>query len=756
MRQPGASQDRAGGRGAAARAGACLWLAALLCAGVPPAAAEDRAMQRAPGSLTMAGDASYRPFHFLDDSGAAAGFDVELMAAVAAEMGVPVRYRFGDWGEALDDLAASRVDVVPMFVSEARRRRFAFSQPYLTRYHLVFGRPGGLFIDALDQLAGRRVAVQHAGLAHEALLGVRPRPVLIPVAVEADAVAAVARGEADYAVAPMTIGYEAVLGLGLDQVVALSPPVLSLDYAFAVRPDRPELVAAIDEALARVRAAGIHDRLYMTWLARLGPAPPSFRSGLMLGVALGIPLLLAAVVALVWWRRAHRHAERHSQRADSEAVRRRDAEARVHYLAYHDPHTGLPNRNALVLAMTAAVPAALAAGRTGALARLDLLGLDLVHAVAGQAAVDAMVASVGRALADAGADVSAYCLGLGQFALLLADVGDGAGARQRLQGHLDRGSQRVLFEGVSLEPRFGAGIALFPDHGSEAGQVLRAADMACFAAVERGGPPLLYGPRLEPDPINLSVLAELRDALDAGDVGHALQPKLDLASGRVVGAELLVRWQHPVRGPVPPSRFVPLAERTGMVGALTRYMIARAVEHLRTLRERRLDLSVAVNVSVNDLADDALVGDLLAQVGDLGGQLVLEVTETDVMRDADDVLASVRRLRQRGIRISLDDFGVGHASFVYLRRMAPSELKIDRSFIVELLDSPGDQAIVRSSIQLAHVLGATVTAEGIEDARTLDWLRQAGCDAAQGYHIARPMTPEAFYASDLLRTAAVL
>lgn len=750
--RPAAWQDRRCAHGPAAAARALLVAVALLAPGPAPADTRPPQVDR----LVMAGDASYRPFHFLDPTGAAAGFDVELLAAIAAELGANVEYRLGDWGEALIALTAGDVDVVPMFVSEARKRRFAFSQPFLTRHHLVFGRAGGAFVDDLEELAGRRVAVQHAGLAHEALSALRRRPVLIPVHVESDTVAAVARGEADYAVAPLTIGYEAILGQGLDQVVALSPPVLSLDYAYAVRPDRADLVPAIDAALARVRATGVHDRLYLAWLARLGPEPPSFRSGLMLGIALGVPLLLAAILALVWWRRAHRHAESHSRRADSEAVLRRDAEARVHYLAYNDPQTDLPNRNALSLALTQALPSALAAGRTGALARIDLLGLDLVHAVAGHAAIDAMVASVGRALADTGRDATAYCVGRGQFALLLADVGDGHGARRRLQEHLERASRRVLIEGVSLEPRFASGLALFPDHGSEAGQILRAAEMACTAALDRGGQVLMYGPRLEPDPINLSVLAELRDALASGTVGHALQPKLDLASGRVVGAELLVRWQHPVRGPVPPSRFVPLAERTGMVGALTRYMIGRAVEHLRRFSEQRLDLTVAVNVSVNDLADDELVTDLLAQVGELGDRLMLEVTETDVMRDADIVLGSVQRLRQRGIRISLDDFGAGHASFVYLRRMAPDELKIDRSFITELLASPGDQAIVRSSIQLAHVLGATVTAEGIEDAATLEWLRQAGCDAVQGYHIARPMSPQAFYESDLLRAATML
>lgn len=717
------------------------------------AAAQEETGQ-APRTLVFAGDGNYPPFHFLGPDGRASGFDVELFAAVADDLGAAVEYRLGDWAKALDDLAAGRADVVPMFISEARRHRFAFSRPFMTRYHLVFGRSDGAFVQGLEALAGRRVAVQHAGLAWEALTAMRPRPVLIPVAVEADAVAAVARGEADFAVAPMSIGYEALLAAGIDEVVALSPPVLSLEYAFAVRPDRPQLAAAIDAALGRVRAAGIQDRLHLTWLAQLGPVPPSFRSGLLLGVTLGIPLLVAAVLALVWWRRAHVHARSQHRRADSEAQLRRKAEARVHYLAYHDPQTALPNRNALALSLADVLAGGDSGGRPGALARLDLLGLDLVHAVAGQGGVDGLAAGVGRSLQAAGPDAQAFCVGRGQFALLMCDVADVASARQRLLRQIERGTTRVAIEGVSLEPRFAIGLALFPEHGTGAAQVERAADMACAAAVEQGGGPVVYGPRLEPDPVNLSVLAEFSDALANGSVGHALQPKLDLRSGRMSGVELLVRWQHPVRGVVPPSRFVPMAERIGMVGALTRYMVARAAVHLRTLQQRGLGLQVAVNVSANDLSDADLVETLLEQTSSLGEGLVLEVTETAVMHDPDGVLAAINRLRRHGVRIALDDFGVGHAAFDYLRRMSPDEIKIDRSFITGLLASPGDQAIVHSAIQLAHVLGATVTAEGIEDAATLDWLREAGCDAAQGYHIARPMTPEAFYASDLLRTAA--
>jgi EAL domain-containing protein (putative c-di-GMP-specific phosphodiesterase class I) len=189
---------------------------------------------------------------------------------------------------------------------------------------------------------------------------------------------------------------------------------------------------------------------------------------------------------------------------------------------------------------------------------------------------------------------------------------------------------------------------------------------------------------------------------------------------------------------------VPLAERTGVIGEMTQYLVGRAAGHLREWQERGLGLSLSVNVSVNDLADTGLVDAIVADAQGLTGRLMLEITETDVMRDPASVLAAVTRLRSHGVRISLDDFGTGHSSFVYLRRLAPDEIKIDRSFIVDVLASSSDQAIVRTCIALAHELGATVTAEGIEDMALVEWLVDAGCDTGQGYAIGRPLPVERF------------
>jgi EAL domain-containing protein (putative c-di-GMP-specific phosphodiesterase class I)/ABC-type amino acid transport substrate-binding protein/GGDEF domain-containing protein len=718
-----------------------LVVVAAASAGAVQAQDADAADRR---PVLFAGDATYRPFHFLDERGRATGFDVELFRAIAATEDWQVGFRLGDWGENLERLARGEVDVVPMFVSEARALRYAFSEPFLSRNHLVFGRLGSEYVESIGSLSGRRVAVQHAGLAWEALRAIQPRVAIIPVAVEADAVMAIARGEADYAVVPSTIGYDVILNQQLQRVVALSPPVLPLQYAFAVNPARTELLAQINDGLRRVRANGEQDRLYLSWLANLGPARDGFRSGLMVGLWVALPLLLGALVLWAWLRRARDTAARQGRRADDESRRRVDAEARASYLAFNDTATGLPNRNSLERVLPGLLRIAGDGPAQLALVRLDLLGLNMIRTVAGEAMTSTVGCVMAERLVAVAGDDRVFSVGRGKFAVVLPGVADGAEAGRRMASLVQLLQERVEVQSLTLEQRCRAGMALFPGHARKADGLLRAAELACSAAHESAAACAVYDPSMEPDPGNLSLLVDLRDAIADDSLGYALQPKLDLASGRVSGAELLVRWRHPVRGPLPPAAFVPLAERTGVIGEMTQYLVGRAAGHLRDWRQRGLALSLSVNVSVNDLADTGLVDAIVADAQDLDGRLMLEITETDVMRDAASVLAAVSRLRSHGVKISLDDFGTGHSSFVYLRRLAPDEIKIDRSFIADVLASGSDQAIVRTCIALAHELGATVTAEGIEDMALIEWLVGAGCDTGQGYAIGRPMPVDRF------------
>lgn len=682
--------------------------------------------------VVFGGDRNYPPFMFVDAAGEPTGFDIELFEAVSRQAGLRPRIELGGWDEMVARLESGAVHVVPMFVSAERARRFHFSRPFLHRHHLVFGPAGADYIDTLDELAGHRVAVQTAGLAWEELRG-RPDIELVEVGVEGGALQAVRQGDADYAVVPSFIGFEAIRRHRLRHVVALSPPLLEREYAFAISPHHPHLVARIDAGLKATARTGKQGDLHMKWLANLVPSRDVYRSGLALGLAVALVLFVVAAVLLVRWLLARRHAS-------GESLARARAEARALHLERFDPVTRLANR----FAFAEAVAPLIAAGQPFTLVKFDLLDLDAVQSMAGYGFADELLQHIAERLRSLHGDARVARFGAARFALVCTGASGADDAQACIRELVDALKQRAEIGGVPVEQAIRAGAAVFPLHGHAFEELVRNAGLALSDAHARAIPHVIYEPSLEPDPRNLTLLVDLRQAIRDGTLSYALQPKLDLATGRIVGAELLVRWRHAGYGALSPAEFVPLAEKTELIGEMTVYLVHRAVDLLREWTTAHPGLHVAVNVSVNDLADAAVVEQILDACRAEGDRLIFEVTETAMMRDPARTLEAIERLRTCGLRVALDDFGTGNASLTYLRQLRPDEVKIDRAFIARVVDSPADQAIVRSTIGLAHALGARVTAEGVEDAATLQWLASAACDCAQGYLIARPLPVEAF------------
>ncbi|MGN6375814.1 MAG: putative bifunctional diguanylate cyclase/phosphodiesterase [Sphingomonas sp.] len=247
----------------------------------------------------------------------------------------------------------------------------------------------------------------------------------------------------------------------------------------------------------------------------------------------------------------------------------------------------------------------------------------------------------------------------------------------------------------------------------------------------------------------LTLAGELDQAMAAGDLWVAYQPKLDIASGRVVAAEALVRWRHPVRGPIPPDAFIPALESSRRMLDLTLFVLRRAAEDAGRWRAAGLPINVAVNVSALLTSNEtflAAINDLLERGVVTPDQLTLEVTESAAMTDPDRQVAALERITARGIKISIDDYGTGQSTLTYLKRLPAREIKIDKSFVLGLESSRSDQAMVRSTIELAHELGYAVVAEGVETAAILGSLADMGCDTAQGWHIGKPMPAEEFTA----------
>ena len=422
---------------------------------------------------------------------------------------------------------------------------------------------------------------------------------------------------------------------------------------------------------------------------------------------------------------------------------RKRAESALEHQALHDALTDLPNRVLLHDRLQQAIRAAERSRSTVALLVMDLDRFKEVNDTFGHHTGDQLLQQLGQRLGGAlrGSDTIAR-LGGDEFAVLLptATVEDARHIADRLLQVLE---EPFSLGGLQLEIDASIGIALSPDHALDAETLLRRADVAMYVA-KRGstGHALYTADQDEHSPMRLAMVGELRRAIDQNELALHYQPKVSLASGQVICAEALVRWDHPRHGLLGPDVFVPIAEQTGLIRPLARWVLDAALRQCNRWRQDGLDLSVAVNLSMRNLHDPEVVDmirQLLLRWGIPPARLVVEITESSLMADAARAMEVLGRLRGMGVSVSIDDFGTGYSSLAYLKRLSVDELKIDKSFVSHVATDHNDAAIVRSTIGLAHDLGLSVVAEGIEDQQTLEFLAGLGCDVAQGYFISRPL-----------------
>ncbi len=422
-------------------------------------------------------------------------------------------------------------------------------------------------------------------------------------------------------------------------------------------------------------------------------------------------------------------------------------------LAYWDGLTGLANRLQFRNALIEAMASGHADGRSVAVVMLDLDRFKHVNDVLGYRFGDLMLKGVAERLSQQAVrngDLVAR-LGGDEFAVLLADLDPASdldharAVAQRL--HQAFGDVMVL-EDHTVDMSASFGMAVWPHHASDADTLLSRAEMAMYSAKRRSEGPVLYDPAIDAaSSQTLSLLSELRHAVDHHELRLFLQPKLALDTGRVVGAESLLRWQHPTRGLVPPMSFIPFAEQTGFIRVLTMWVFEESARMWRVLNEGGMRLVISINLSTRDLLDVELPQKfeaLLVKHIVPAEAFCLEITESAIMDDPQRAMTTLERLSGLGFKLSIDDFGTGYSSLAYLKKLPVDELKIDKSFVLSMEKDVNDARIVRSTIDLAHGLGLTVVAEGVENAQVWDLLRELSCDEAQGFHMGRPMPSNEF------------
>ncbi len=413
------------------------------------------------------------------------------------------------------------------------------------------------------------------------------------------------------------------------------------------------------------------------------------------------------------------------------------------FQATHDSLTGLPNRTVLHENFLERI------GRStdgnSALLLLDLDRFKEINDTLGHHLGDQLLTHIGPRLEHALPQQDALVCRLGgdEFAVLLTGLAAKADAIASARQAVDALRRPFMVEGIALQVGVSVGVAYFPEHGETSHALLRAADVAMYQAKRLTTGVVVYDRSFDDySPDRLALAGELVEAVRSGELILHYQPKLDIASGQVIGFEALVRWLNGRLGILHPSAFIHLVEMNDVIHPFTRAVMDRALADKRRLRELGYTQPVSINLSVRNLMDAHCVSKLAEAIAkhDVPQREVeLELTETALMHDPDSSVALLQEIADMGVKIAVDDFGTGYSSLAYLRRLPLSALKIDRSFVMGMNDNAQDAIIVRSTVALAHSLGLLVIAEGVENTETLDLLRGMGCDQAQGYHLSRPL-----------------
>ncbi|HVL02534.1 MAG TPA: EAL domain-containing protein [Dongiaceae bacterium] len=427
--------------------------------------------------------------------------------------------------------------------------------------------------------------------------------------------------------------------------------------------------------------------------------------------------------------------------------RLRENEAHMEYLAYHDSLTSMPNRLLFQDRVEKALERAKRNGKKVALMLLDLDRFKNINDSLGHDMGDRFLKEISTRIQHTIREVdTAARIGGDEFVIVMenfSDIGNVTAVANKLLKTL---SVPISIQQHELYATASIGISIYPEDGQDVETLMKAADAAMYRAKDKGKNNFHY----YTDDINkrtfelLLLENDLRRALDQNQLFVAYQPQFSLKHGELVGIEALMRWQHPARGLLSPALFIPLAEETGLIEPLGRWMLRASCVQIKSWLDRGYFLGrVAVNLSARQFRQPSLVEDITSILNEVGlgaDNLELEITESIAMDNVETTVAKLEVLKRMGLRLAIDDFGTGYSSLSYLKRFAIDKLKIDQSFVRDIVTDPNDAAIAASTIALAHKMGLKVIAEGVETAEQVAFLREQGCDEVQGFYYGKPMT----------------
>jgi len=688
--------------------------------------------------LVYAGENGYGPYETLDEDGRAVGFNIDLIEAVAAAQGFELAFDLGEWAPRRRALRGGEVDIMAMFVSQRRDREFDFSEPFLIVHHRIFTPADAPRIQRIDELAGKRVIVQRAALSHDFLEQLDIEMELTLVRNDSEGIKLLAAGEHDAALLTENRSRRTLADAELDALAISGPPVLPVEYAFAVDEGREELLASINAGLERVRGSGEFDRIYRRWLQPYDGAHDHGSQdvgGVVTAVGLAVALLAIALLGrkVVLSRRQMRAAREE-----------------LDYLKRHDALTGLLSRHALEERLDELL------GRddaqTHSLMHINVDQFRLVNETAGRAAADGVLRQLAGLLNSALPESASVArIGGDEFVAVLPDVGleDAVASGRHLLETLDESSRMLPALPAHHRLTLSIGVVAFTGEEETKEVILRRADCACVAAKEDGRArvhPWQPGDRRLAERYGeLRWVSRIQDALRDRRIVLYFQPIVAAAQpSRLAGAEILLRMlpEDESGEAIRAGAFMPAAERYFLTPRIDRFVFEKVFEWIEANAATfdRID-RINVNVSGRSLGDPGFLTYLEQSARRHRralSRLCLEVTETALISNLDRARRTLDHLHEVGCRIALDDFGTGVSSMNYLRQLPVDVLKFDGTFIAGVDTDPGAREFIRELNRLGHAMGKTTVAECVETEAVRAVLAEDGVDLIQGYLIAHP------------------
>lgn len=701
-------------------------------------------------AIKLAGDHNHPPYEYIDDSGIFKGFNIDIINAIANEMGLKVEIIPMEWNDAIIALDNNEVDgIIGMSQNQERLEKYRFTSPTVINEQVIFTRKDTVHINELADLQGLRMAYQKNDYNESIILGI-PNIIPHPKSGQDEALAALEKGEVDATMGNKLVGmYYLQKNKMTDLVKVVGEPISTVKYGPVVRKDNEELFQVLEKGLEAIRRNKVYDKIYKKWfgedISYIKMIFDVYRKQII-----SVVIVICLIFLSLYFYNKKLQKEVLKRTSELEIANKDliEHQKEIYNLAYYDPITSLPNRVYFTEELNNILENIEENKNFFAVLLLDLDRFKHINDTLGHNVGDHILKLLGMRLKKLVKDDDIIArIGGDEYYILIKNIDHTDDVIKLANIIIEDFKKPFHIKEYELYLTTSIGISLYPDGGLDSQSMIKNADLALYKAKEFGGNAYyIYGIEIQSTGLErMMLLNQLRQALENNEFVLHYQPQIDILTGKIRGLEALIRWNHPEQGLLYPDKFIPLSEETGLIIPMGEWILREASIQAKKWIDLGHDITISVNISAKQFQNRGFISEVINAIDESGlnpRNLILEITETIAISNIDYTLNILDTLGKLGISVAIDDFGTGYSSLNYLNEMNVNELKIDRSFIWDIEKNDKNKMISNTIIVLAKQLGLKVTAEGVENKEQLEILSEMKCDIAQGYHFSKPVSKE--------------